>query len=169
MVSEKMIKALNDQLQREFQSSYIYMGMEAYFADKNLKGFENFFHIQTMEERDHAYKFFNYINRVGGKVELQALEAVSSDYANEIEAFEKTLVHEQFITKSIHDLLDLAIDERDHTTTAFLQWFITEQAEEEETADGILRKLKMINSNPSGLFMVDSELAQRVYNPPVAE
>ncbi len=169
MASERMIKELNAQVQREFFSSYFYISMEAYCADQNLDGFANFFHVQAQEERDHAYKMFDYISRVGGKIELEALEKPQTDFASPEEVFEMTLEHEKFITKSIHSLLDIALEEKDHTTTAFLQWFVTEQAEEEESVEKIIKKLQLLKGHPGGLFMIDQELAQRVYTPIPAE
>lgn len=165
MASERIIKELNNQIQREFFSEYFYMAMEAYCADQNLDGFANFFHVQAQEERDHAYKLFDYVNRIGGKVELEALDKPQASFESPQEVFEITLSHEKFITKSIHNILDVALDERDHTTVAFLQWYVTEQAEEEESVDKILRKIKLLKGDPAGLLIIDQELAQRVYTP----
>ena len=165
MASQRIISVLNEQVQKEFFSEYLYMSIEAYFASQNLDGFSNFFHVQAQEERDHAYKIFDYINRVGGDVKLKALDTPKSDFASITEVFEDALAHEKFITKSIHEILDIALEEKDHTTAAFLQWFVNEQAEEEASVDKILRKMKLLNGNPAGLFMIDAELAQRVYVP----
>lgn len=169
MASSKVIEALNSQVQKEFFSEYFYISMEAYFLDNNLDGFANFFNVQAREERDHAYKLFNFIGRVGGKVALEALEKPQSEFSSPLEVFELTLQHEKFITKSIHELLDIAMEERDHATTAFLQWFVTEQSEEEESMEKIVRKLRLLNNDPAGLLMIDQELAQRVYTPPMTE
>jgi ferritin len=166
MASEKIINALNSQVQKEFFSEYFYISMEAYFLDNNLDGFANFFNAQSREERDHAYKIFNYIGKAGGKVVLEALEKPQAEFSSPLEIFELALKHEKFITKSIHEILDIAIDERDHTTSAFLQWFVNEQSEEEESMDKIVRKLRLLNNNPAGLLMLDQELGQRVYTPP---
>lgn len=165
MASERLIKELNNQIQREFASEYIYIAMEAYCSDQNLDGFANFFHVQAQEERDHAYKLFDYVGRIGGKVELEALEKPQADYASPQEVIEAALNHEKYITKSIHDIFDIALEERDHTTTAFLQWYINEQAEEEESVDKILKKIKLLKGDPAGLLIIDQELAQRVYTP----
>ncbi|TPB32757.1 ferritin, partial [Burkholderia pseudomallei] len=132
MASQKILDALNNQLQMEFFSEYFYMSMEAYFMDNNLDGFANFFNVQAKEERDHAYKLFNYISRAGGKIVLQAIEQPKSDFESPLEVFELALNHEKLITNSIHELTDLAISEKDHTTSSFLRWFIDEQSEEEE-------------------------------------
>ena len=165
MASQKVISALNEQVQKEFFSEYLYISIEAYFASQNLDGFANFFHVQAQEERDHAYKIFDYIHRVGGDVKLTALDTPKSEFASIEEVFEAALAHEKFITNSIHEILNISLEEKDHTTSNFLQWFVSEQSEEEESVDKILRKLKLLNGNPAGLFMIDAELAQRVYVP----
>ena len=167
MISQKLNILLNEQIQKEFYSAYLYLSMEAYFANQNLDGFVNYFHVQVQEERDHALKFFNYINQKGGKVELMPIDAPQIDFKSAIEAFEITLNHEQTVTKSIYNIVDNALEERDHGTNSFLQWFVTEQVEEEATADKNLRKLQLIKDDPNGLLMLDAELAQRVYTPPV--
>lgn len=169
MASKNMIDLLNSQIQKEFFSEYFYISMEAYFADNNLDGFANFFNVQAREERDHAYKFFNYVGRVGGKVSLQALEQPQVNFESPLEVFELALEHEKFITKSIYDLLNLAIQDNDHTTSSFLKWFVDEQAEEEESMDKIVKKLRLLNNNPAGLLMIDQELSQRVYVAPTAQ
>ncbi len=166
MISEKLNKLLNEQVQKEFYSAYLYLGMEAYFANQNLDGFANHFHVQVQEERDHAMKFFNYINQKGGKVELLKIDAPEINFKSAEEVFDLSLKHEQFVTASIYNLVDNALEEKDHGTNQFLQWFVTEQVEEEATADKILRKLKLIKDDSNGMFMLDAELAQRVYTPP---
>lgn len=167
MLSEKMQKMLNEQVQKEFYSAYLYLSMEAYFLHQNLEGFANFFHVQVQEERDHALKIFNYINEAGGRIELMQIDAPQIDFASPQTVFALTFQHEQFVTKSIYNLVDLAIEEKDHLTNNFLQWFVTEQMEEEATMDRVLKKLKLIKEDAHGLLMLDAELAQRVYTPPV--
>ena len=167
MASQKVIDALNNQLQMEFFSEYFYMSMEAYFVENNLDGFANFFNVQVKEERDHAYKFFNYISRAGGKIILQAIEKPKSDFESPLDVFEAALEHEKLISNSIHELVDLAISDKDHTTSSFLRWFIDEQSEEEENMEKVVRKLRLLKNDPAGLLMIDQELAQRAYVPPV--
>ena len=167
MASAKVLEALNSQIQKEFFSEYFYISMEAYFAEHDLDGFANFFNVQAREERDHAYKFFNYVNRAGGKVILNGLEQPKSEFNSPLEVFQLALEHEKFITKSIHELLDLASENKDHTTASFLSWFVDEQSEEEESMNKIVKKLKLLNDNSAGLFMLDQELSQRTYVPPV--
>ncbi|MBC6004541.1 MAG: ferritin [Paeniclostridium sordellii] len=166
MASQRVLDALNNQLQMEFFSEYFYISMEAYFADNNLDGFANFFNVQAREERDHAYKIFNYIGRAGGKVVLQGIEQPKINFESPLDVFESALEHERLISNSIHDLVDLAISEKDHTTSSFLRWFIDEQSEEEESMEKIVRKLRLLKNDPAGLLMIDQELAQRTYIPP---
>ncbi|WP_250673100.1 ferritin [Paraclostridium ghonii] len=165
MASQTILESLNNQLQMEFFSEYFYMSMEAYFMDNNLDGFANFFNVQAKEERDHAYKIFNYISRAGGKIILQAIEQPNVDFESPLEVFELALEHERLITNSIHNLTDLAISEKDHTTSSFLRWFIDEQSEEEESMEKVVRKLRLLKNDPAGLLMIDQELAQRTYIP----
>ena len=166
MASQRVLDALNNQLQMEFFSEYFYISMEAYFADNNLDGFANFFNVQAREERDHAYKIFNYIGRAGGKVVLQGIEQPNINFESPLDVFESALEHERLISNSIHDLVDLAISEKDHTTSSFLRWFIDEQSEEEESIEKVVRKLRLLKNDPAGLLMIDQELAQRTYIPP---
>ncbi len=168
MISAPIQQLLNDQIQKELYSAYFYLSMRAWFADKNLDGFANFFDVQVKEERDHAMKFYDYVIHVGGRIELQAIEAPPVEFASPLDVFEQTYKHEQFVTASIYTIVNQAIEEKDHKTNSFLQWFVDEQAEEENTAEGILRKLQMIGDNTQGLFMLDAELAKRVYTPIVA-
>ena len=165
MASQRVLDALNNQLQMEFFSEYFYISMEAYFADNNLDGFANFFNVQAREERDHAYKIFNYIGRAGGKVVLQGIEQPKTNFESPLDVFESALEHEKLISNSIHDLVDLAISEKDHTTSSFLRWFIDEQSEEEENMEKIVKKLRLLKNDPAGLLMIDQELAQRTYIP----
>lgn len=165
MISEKMEQKLNEQMQKEFFSAYLYLSISAYFDYQNLKGFANWFHIQAQEERDHAMLIFSYIGRVGGKVRLAQIDAPQLDFASIEEALNKTFEHEQFITKSIYDIVDVAVEERDHKTNAFLQWFVNEQVEEEENADDNIKKFQLVKDDGRGILMMDNELAARVYVP----
>ncbi|AFQ43465.1 ferritin [Desulfosporosinus meridiei] len=167
MNNEKMVKALNDQVNKELFSAYFYLAMQAYFSSLNLDGFANFFRVQVQEERDHALGFFNYINKIGGKLTFAEIQKPQSEFSDPLEVFELTLAHEQTVTQSIYSLMDIAREVRDHTTEIFVQWFITEQAEEEENVSRVLNKLKLIKGDGAGLFMIDNELAQRVYVPAV--
>ena len=166
MLSKKIEKALNEQLNKEMYSAYLYMSMSAYSTNIGLSGFANWFMVQYHEEMEHAMKIYNYINEQGGKVKLMAIDEPPSVFKGPMDMFQKTLKHEQFITKSINDLMDLAIKEKDHATQIFLQWFVTEQIEEEGNDNEIIDKLKLAGDKGNGLFMIDKELGARVYIPP---
>ncbi|MEZ5336165.1 MAG: ferritin [Methanolobus sp.] len=168
MISEKMIDALNGQINKEMYSAYLYMDMSAHCTNVGLDGFANWFMIQYEEEMTHAMKIYGYINDQGGKVVLEAIEKPPGKFGTPLEMFEATLKHEQFITKSIHELVDLANQEKDYATQIFLQWYVTEQIEEEANDNEIIAKLKLVGSDGNGLFMLDKELAARVFTPPAA-
>jgi ferritin len=167
MISEKMESLLNDQIQKEFYSAYLYLSFEAYFTSRNLTGFAHWFRVQAMEERDHAIIFFNYLNHVGGRVKLQALEAPGWDFNSIEEVILKQLEHERIVTSSIYNIADNAIEERDHKTNSFLKWFIDEQAEEEANAEQNLAKIRLVGENDGrGILLLDTEIAARVYEVP---
>jgi len=161
MLSEKMQAALNGQLNAELYSSYLYLSMNAYFKSINLDGFANWMHFQAQEELMHAMKFYDFINQRGGKVTLQRIEAPPSGWDSPLSVFQATLEHEQKVTGLIHALVDLALAEHDHATNIFLQWFVSEQVEEEENVGGVLEQLKLMGEAKGGLFMIDRELAKR--------
>ncbi len=167
MLSKKMEKALNRQINAEIYSSYLYLAMSACFESLGLKGFSNWMRSQTQEELLHAMKFYHYVNERGGRIILAAIDAPPAEWDSALAVFEATLKHEQKVTGLINDLLDLAIKEKDHATNSFLQWFVTEQVEEEATASEIVNKLKLMGDAPGGLFMLDRELGQRTFTMPV--
>ncbi len=166
-ISANICQKFNEQIQKEFYSEYLYISMEAYFKHISLDGFANFFHVQALEERDHAMMFFDYILETGGNVELLQIDKPKNDFASPTEVFQLSLNHEKTVTKSIHSLVDAAQEEKDYTAITFLQWFITEQREEEANMDRVLNKLKLVEGDGRGLLLLDAELAQRVYTPPV--
>ncbi|GFO69102.1 ferritin [Geomonas limicola] len=166
MLTKKLKDALNKQLNNEIYSAYLYLSMSSYAGTLGLKGAANWFMVQYQEETVHAMKFFNFINSRGEHVELGAIAAPPVEFKNLLEMMEKTLTHEQFITSSINDLTDLALTEKDHATYIFLQWFVTEQVEEEENDRDLIGKLKLIGDNGQGLLMLDAEMATRVFVPP---
>jgi len=165
VLSEKMVEALNKQVNREIYSAYLYLSMSAYSTFKGLKGFANWFMVQYQEEIMHALKIYDYINDQGGQVKLMAVEQPPTDFGSPLEMFEKTLKHEKFVTKCINNLVNLAVEEKDHATNIFLQWFVTEQIEEEANDNDIIAKLKLVGKEGNGLFMIDKELATRVFAP----
>lgn len=163
MLTKKVESALNKQINAEFWSAYLYLSMSAYFQTNNLSGFANWMKIQAMEESSHALKFINYIIERGGKVKLEPIAKVDTEWKNTIQAFEDTLNHEKKVTKMINDIADIAADEKDRATLQFMQWFITEQVEEEATAEEILQQLKMIKGEGHGLLLLDRELKSRTF------
>ena len=168
MMDEKMQEALNKQLNAEVYSAYLYLSMSAYFHSVNLGGFANWMRVQWQEELAHGLKFYDYVNERGGRVMLDAVEAPPSEWDSPLAAFEHVYQHEQKVTGMINKLVDLAVEARDHATNNFLQWFVSEQVEEEASADEVLQKLKLVGDDASGLFMIDRELAQRVFVAPAA-
>ena len=168
MLPPKLNEALNIQMNNEFYSEYAYLSMAAYFHSNDLDGMANFFHIQAKEEHFHAMKIFNFIINRGGKVELKAIKAPKVDFSSPIEVFEAALEHEQFVTKSINDVMDISIEENDHAVNSFLKWYVDEQVEEEATANKNLGKIKLIGGKGEGLLMLDTELAKRVFTEPAA-
>ncbi len=169
MLGEKIQDALCEQLNAELYSSYLYLSMSANFSDSDLGGFANWMRIQAKEELVHAMKFYDYINERGGRVTLKEIIAPQKEWESPKTAFEHVYSHEQKVTGLINGLVDLAISEKDHATNDFLGWFVTEQVEEEGSANAVLKKLELIGDDPSGLLMLDSELALRVFTPPVSE
>lgn len=167
MISKKMTTAINDQMNREIYSAYLYMSMSAFSSFIGLKGFANWFMVQYHEEMFHAMKMYEYILRQGENPKLQALKKLPTEWESPLDMFEKTLAHEQKVTKWINELMELAIEEKDHASRIFLQWYVTEQVEEEENDNDIIAKLKLIKSNAQGLIMLDQELAGRIATVPL--
>lgn len=161
MLSDRMQKALNGQVNAELYSSYLYLSMNAYFKSIHLDGFANWMNAQAQEELMHAMKIYEFINQRGGRALLGAIEAPPTEWDSPLNVFEETLRHEKKVTGLINDLVDLAMDERDHATNIFLQWFVSEQVEEEESVGGVLEKLKLLGGAKESLFMMDRELAKR--------
>ena len=167
-MKKKILKSLNEQINAEMFSSYLYLSMEAYFQSISLKGFAAWMRVQAQEEMMHGMKFYDFVNERGGKVTLEAIAKPETTWATPLAAFEAVLKHEEHVTSLINNLVDLAISEKDHASNNFLQWFVAEQVEEEASANEVVEKLKLIQDNPSGLFMVDAELGKRVFTMPAA-
>ena len=161
-----MQKSLNYQLNRELYSGYLYLAMAAYFEDQDLPGFGNWMRIQAQEELSHGMRLYDYLVQRGGRVLLAEIETPQKEWDSPLAAFEHVYEHEQLVTGLINDLVDLAIELKDHATNNFLQWFVAEQVEEEESASGVLQKVKMTGESGRALYMLDQELAQRVFHPP---
>ena len=169
MIKEKIEKALNSQLNAELYSSYLYLSMSSYFSSLNLDGFANWMRVQAQEELMHAMKFYDYITERGGRALLTTIEAPPAQWDSPLKAFENVYTHEQKVTGLINDLVNMAVSEKDHATTAFLQWFVTEQVEEESSADAVVQKLRLVGDQGSGLLMIDQEMSQRAFTPPAAQ
>lgn len=161
MINKKMEQAINDQIQKELYSSYLYLAMSLYAERKNLKGFAQWLKVQHTEEQAHAMKFVAYLQERGGQVALQALQAPPVEYGTMVALFEDVLAHEHYITKSINDLYELAGAEKDYAAQIFLQWFIEEQVEEEASVSEVLDKMRMIPESSSGIFYFDKALGKR--------
>lgn len=166
MLKPTVEKALNEQVNKELYSAYLYQAMSAHAANIGLEGVANWMDIQAQEEMTHTRMFYDYILEHGGKIDFMAIEKPESDYQTIKDMFEKTLEHEQKVTTSINDLVYLAREERDYATEIFLSWFVTEQVEEEASVNAIIDKLNLIGDGGNGIFMLDKELAARVFTPP---
>lgn len=165
MVSKKLETAINKQINAELWSAYLYLSMSMHFEHEGLPGVANWFKMQFQEEQDHAHKFMNYLNAKGNKVELKAIDKVDVSWKSVLHAFEETLKHERVVTGLIHELVALAREEKDYATENMLQWFVDEQVEEEETAQGLIDGLKLIGDNGFGLYTFDKDLAKRTFTP----
>lgn len=168
-MKEEMEKAFNKQVNAELYSSYLYLAMESYFQSISLAGFASWMRIQVQEELFHGIKMYDYIHERGGKAKLEAIAQPEEKWETPLAAFEQVLAHEQQVTGLINNLIDVALDVRDHAAKAFLDWFITEQVEEESTAGQIVDRLRLIGKDSSGLFLLDTELAKRVFVMPVTK
>ena len=166
MLSDRMEKALNKQVNWELFSSYFYLSMSAYFESTSLAGCAQWMRAQAQEELYHAIKIYDFINERGGRAIMEAIDKPPSEWNSPLAVFEEVLAHEQKVTGLINDLVNLAIDERDHATNIFLQWFVSEQVEEEDSVGTVLDKMRLIGEDKSGLFTLDQELGSRVFTPP---
>ena len=166
MLTKKLEDAINAQINKELYSAYFYLGMSAYCNTLDLDGFTNFFHVQYQEETIHGMKMYNYLLERGGNIKLSQIDTPPQDFKSPLDVFQQTLEHEKIVTKSINDLMDLALKENDHATISFLKWYVDEQVEEESTINKLVNKMKLIGDNIGGLLIIDSELKARVFTPP---
>jgi ferritin len=166
MLKTKVAESLNSQINAELYSSCLYLSMESYFHSVSLSGFATWMRVQVQEELLHAMKLYDFVGSRGGRVVLEAIAKPDADWESPLAAFEHVLRHEEEITARINNLMDIAASEQDHATKIFLQWFVSEQVEEEAGVGEILSKLRLIRSDSSGLFMLDAELGKRVFVPP---
>lgn len=163
MISKRLEEAINAQINAEMWSAYLYLSMSSYCQHAGYPGMANWFTIQFKEEQDHAQIFVNYLQSRGGRVLLRAIDAVDTEWASPLAAFEHTLHHEEKVTSLINNLMAIAVEERDFASQSRMQWFIDEQVEEEENATDIIQKLRMLDGNGYGMYQLDQELAARVY------
>jgi ferritin len=166
MIAKRLEEAINAQINAEMWSAYLYLSMSTYCQDAGYSGMANWFAIQFKEEQDHAMILLNYLQSRGGRVLLEPIAAVETEWASPLAAFQHTLEHEGKVTAMINNLMALAVEEKDFAAQSRLQWFIDEQVEEEENAVEIINKLKMLDGNSYGLYVLDQELAARVYATP---
>ena len=161
MITQKVQDSINAQLNLELYSSYIYLAMSAYFESLNLKCMAQWMRIQTQEELAHGAKFLDFLNERGGRVLLQEIKGPKTEWDSPLEAFQDAYRHECLVSSQINEIVDLSIHEKDHATNNFLQWFVSEQVEEEASVLEIAEKLKLVGDNPTALFMIDQELGRR--------
>ncbi|MGE4544530.1 MAG: ferritin [Pedobacter sp.] len=166
MLSQNLQDAMNEQMKNEFFSAYLYKAMAAYFEAEDLPGFAHWMRMQALEELCHGEKFFNYLCEAGARAVMLAIDAPQADYESPLEVFDYSLKHEQFVSDRINQLMTLAKQESNHATEIFLQWFVTEQIEEEASFGLELRKLKRLAGDGRGLLMLDQELGQRTFTQP---
>ncbi|MGD2175394.1 MAG: ferritin [Candidatus Brocadiaceae bacterium] len=169
MLSDRMLQELNAQLNAELYSAYLYFAMAAYLDAEDMAGFASWMRVQAQEETFHAFKFYTYINERGGRARMAAIEEPPAEWGSPLAAFEQVREHEQKVTGLIHHLVDVAEEEKDHGTRAFLQWFVTEQVEEEASAEQIVRQLELVGDSGNGLLMLDRELGARTFQTPAGE
>lgn len=166
MSSRRMIDELNRQIQKEYFSAYFYTAMEAYLKFKKLSGFAHFFDVQSKEETYHAKKIFNYVNKIGGRVVLELIQKPKWDFKDPKEVFIAAYDHEKYVSKCIGSLRGVAREEKDNETFDFLQWFVNEQEEEEESMGNVLKQFDVYGETGEGLLKIDAHLAKRVDNVP---
>jgi len=166
MLDKKVAALLNDQINKEFYSAYLYLDMANYYADQGLAGFSNWYNIQTQEERDHALLFTQYLQNNGYKVTLSAIDKPDQEFNTFLDPMKVSLAHEQYVTDLIHTIYAAAKDVNDFRTTQFLDWFVKEQGEEEKNAEDMLKKYEIFGNDAKGLYMLDAEYAGRVYTAP---
>ena len=168
MFSKKLLDAMNEQMKNEFASAYLYLAMAGYFQSEDLPGIANWMRVQALEELTHGEKFFHFICDANGRTDVRAIDAPQNSYKSPLDCFKAGLKHENFVTASINNLVDLARKDNNHAAEIFLQWFVTEQVEEEANFGLIVKKLERIGDDGNGLLRLDEELAQRVFVPPAA-
>ncbi|BHH82882.1 ferritin [Desulforhopalus sp. 52FAK] len=166
MISNNMCKALNDQVNAELFSSYLYLSMSSWFSERSLSGFASWMRVQAQEELSHAMKIYDYILERGGKIELTSIDQPESEWKSAVVVVEEVAQHEAKVTALVNDLVDIALSEKDHAANIFLQWFVAEQVEEEASVGEVFERMKMIDGDSAGMFAMDMELSKRVFTAP---
>ena len=166
MLNEKVVELLNDQIVKEFYSAYLYLDFFFFYSEKGLDGFANWYRIQAQEERDHALLFYDYLHNNNEKVTLGAIDAPNLELNALMDPLQEGLKHEEYVTGLIHTIYAAAKDVNDFRTMQFLDWFVKEQGEEEKNANDLITKMELFGSDPKSLYMLDQELAARVYTAP---
>jgi len=166
MLDPKVVQLLNQQINKEFYSAYLYLDFSNYFDDQELTGFSNWYMIQAQEERDHAMLFLQYLRNNSESITLEAIAKPDVVLADNLSVLKEGLKHERYVTSLIHAIYEAAYDVRDFRTMQFLDWFVKEQGEEEKTADGLVKKFELYGNDPKSLYMMDNEMAARVYTAP---
>ncbi len=165
MLNKKIIELLNDQINKELYSAYLYLDIADYYADEGLDGFANWYEVQAKEERDHAFMFRRYLIENGVRVELKAIDKPNKTFNNHLTPLEVGYEHEQYVTSLITTIYHEAVEQKDYRTMQFLDWFIKEQGEEETNADDMIKKMKLFGGDSKGLYALNQELGARVYAP----
>ena len=165
-MNEKVAALLNDQINKEFYSAYLYLDMSNYYDELDLDGYANYYMVQAQEERDHALLFMKYMQSIGLKVTLEAIEKPDKTFASVLDPLVIAAEHERYVTELINNIYHEAHQDKDYRTLKFLDWFVDEQREEEESADSMVNRYKLFGSDPRGLYLLDQEYAARAYTPP---
>ena len=166
MLNAKVAELLNDQINKEFYSAYLYLSFSNYFAENGLSGFANWYNIQAQEERDHAMLFMQYLQNNGCKVTLEAIDKPDKEPQTSMDVLKFGLEHEEYVTSLIHNVYGAAYDIKDFRTMQFLDWFVKEQGEEETNAQDLITKMELYGEDPRSLYLLDQEMAARVYTAP---
>ncbi|POP34013.1 ferritin [Lactonifactor longoviformis] len=166
MLNNKVAELLNTQVNKEFYSAYLYLHFANFYVEQGLNGFANWYQVQAQEERDHAMLFIQYMQNNDVPVTFEAIEKPSADLSGNMDALKEGLAHEQYVTGLIHNIYDAAYSVKDFRTMQFLDWFVKEQGEEETNANDLIKKMELFGSDPKSLYMLDQELAGRVYAAP---
>ena len=169
MLENKIATLINEQVNKELYSAYLYLEFANYYEDEGLDGFAHWYEIQAQEERDHAFKMRRYLIDNGFSVTFDAIAKPERNFKTHLDPLEAGLEHERYVTSLIHTIYNAAFEQKDYKTMQFLDWFVKEQVEEEKNAEDLIKKMKLFGSDSKGLYMLNQELLARVYTAPAAE